>query len=121
MLNDYHAAIKKDGLIAEFNYLDDSLDFFWVPPGYQSALSYDSVRTILEANAKAFKSTDLSWYTLEVFPQSNSLATYTGIVKGTMTDTANQTTNVSIIESGTLIKRENGWKLLCGQAGEMKN
>ena len=47
MLLAYHEAIEKDGLTAEFNYLDNSSAFFWIPPGYQQALKYDSVRNIL--------------------------------------------------------------------------
>ena len=54
MLDNYHKDIGRDGLTAEFKYLDQSSDFFWVPPGYQTALSYDSVKTILETNAKRF-------------------------------------------------------------------
>ena len=48
MLQQYHEAIKSGGLTAEFDYLDESKEFFWVPPGYQSALSYDSVRAIIK-------------------------------------------------------------------------
>ena len=40
MLGSYYADIKKDGLTAEFNYLDNSVDFFWMPPGYKSSISY---------------------------------------------------------------------------------
>ncbi len=56
MLFDYHKAIAKDGLTAEFNYLDQSSDFFWVPLGYRIALNYDSVQNILQQNAKLFQS-----------------------------------------------------------------
>jgi len=54
MFNDFFNDIKTEGLIAEFKYLDLSEDFFWVPPGYNSALDYDSVRVIIESNAKDF-------------------------------------------------------------------
>jgi len=116
MLQDYHRAIRENGLTAEFDYLDHSADFFWVPPGYTSALSYDSVRTILETNARAFRKVDFHWDTLEVFPLAADIATYTGIVRGMMTDTAGTASPVSIIESGTLIRRPDGWKLLSGQS-----
>src|SRR5687768_6760744 len=46
-LNNYVAAVKKDGLTAEFDYLDRSSDFFWVPPGFSVAISYDSIAVIL--------------------------------------------------------------------------
>ncbi|MCB0595301.1 MAG: hypothetical protein H6557_25730 [Lewinellaceae bacterium] len=116
MLHDYHAAIKREGLTGEFPYLDSSSDFFWVPPGYTSALPYDSVRTILEANAGAFTSVEFRWDTLQLFPLSAEIVNYTGIVTGKMVDTAGARIATSIIESGTLIRREEGWKLLSGQS-----
>ncbi len=116
MFSDYHTDINKEGLTAEFFYLDKSPEFFWVPPGYKSALHYDSVRTILEANAKSLRVVKFEWDTLQVFPLSNTIANYTGIVNGQMIDTLGIESKVSIIESGTIIKRESGWKLLNGQS-----
>lgn len=116
MLYEYHNAIENGGLTAEFQFLDHSADFFWVPPGYTSKLSYDSVYNILTANDKALSSIVLQWDTLEVFPLSNEIATFTGRVTGRMKDTAGQISRTAIIESGTLIKRTDGWKLLSGQS-----
>lgn len=116
MFNNYHNDIKKDGLKAEFKYLDNSSDFFWVPPGYDSALSFDSVKTILLLNSKFIHSIEFSWDTLQVFPLTNIIANYSGIVNGIMIDTSNTKSTFKIIESGTLIKRKDGWKLLNGQS-----
>lgn len=116
MFDDYFSAIKEGGLSAEFDYLDDSEDFFWVPPGYQSALSYDSVKNVLTANGPQFQSIEFEWKSLRVIPLSATLGTYTGIVSGIMTDTAGVTIKVALIESGTIIKRQDGWKLLSGQS-----
>lgn len=115
MFDGYFNDIKAHGLTAEFKYLDNSSDFFWVPPGYTSALDYDSVKTILEQNAGAFRSVDYSWETVRIYPLTNETATYTGIVRGVMIDTAGNKQTVALIESGTLIKRADGWKYLCGQ------
>ena len=115
-LFDYHMDINKDGLTAEFLYLDDSSDFFWVPPGHRSALNYDSVRTILNQNAKSLSTVKFQWDTLQIFPLSDKIANYTGIVNGQTIDTAGIESNMLIIESGTLIKRGDGWKLLNGQS-----
>lgn len=120
MLNSYHQDIKDGGLTAEFKYLDSSSDFFWVPPGYSTVLTYDSVRTILENNSKAFSSIEFHWDTLQIFPLSNEIASYTGIVGGVMTDTAGLKTQTRIIESGVVIKRDDGWKLLCGQSAALE-
>ncbi|MEO9805214.1 MAG: hypothetical protein ABJF04_18295 [Reichenbachiella sp.] len=116
MLADYHDDIAESGLTAEFKYLDQSDDFFWVPPGYNSALNYDSVKTILEKNALAFQSISFQWDTLRIFPLSYEIVNYTGIVVGQMVDTSGVASKVSIIESGTLIRRKSGWKLLSGQS-----
>ncbi|MFK5973208.1 MAG: hypothetical protein QM485_07995 [Flavobacteriaceae bacterium] len=105
MLFDYHKAIAKDGLTAEFNYLDQSSDFFWVPPGYRIALNYDSVQNILQQNAKLFRSIELQWNALQIYPLSNKIASYSGIVVGRMIDTSGIESKVFMIESGTLIKR----------------
>ncbi len=116
MLNNYYADIAKEGLIAEFKYLDNSKDFFWVPPGYNSTLNYDSVRTILLSRNDIFSEFNFSWDTLQVFPISLHIATYAGVVNGSITDTTGVETVVRMIESGTLIKRKDGWKLLSGQS-----
>jgi len=121
MLHSYHQSIKEFGLIGEFEYLDHSAEFFWVPPGYQTALTYDSVESILKQSAKGFKSAEFSWDTLRLSVLSPSIVNYTGIVSGTMIDTSDVVTEVSIIESGTIIKRPNGWKLLSGQSATIPN
>jgi hypothetical protein len=116
MFDDYHKDIADQGLLGEFKYLDASTDFFWIPPGFHSALSYDSVRVILETTASAFKDIEFRWDMLTIFPLAPDIATYHGIVVGSMTDTANTRFPVRILESGTVIKRVDGWKLLSGQS-----
>lgn len=83
---------------------------------YTSAMLYDSVRAIPEAKAGAFTSVEFHWDTLRLFPLSPEIVNFTGIVSGEMVDTAGVRTSTSIIESGTLIRREDGWKLLNGQS-----
>jgi hypothetical protein len=115
MLDTYYRDIKKSGLTGEFKYLDNSTDFFWVPPGYSSSISYDSVLTILRQNAPKYKSIDNSFDTLRIIPLSKELAAYTGRLTSSMTDTSNVITTFKLVETGTLIKRKDGWKLLNGQ------
>jgi hypothetical protein len=114
-LNNYFNDIRKEGLKAEFRYLDNSKEFFWVPPGYSSPISYDSVAAILNQNAPLFKSIDNSFDTLRIFPLSNDLTTYSGRLRSIMIDTADQVTTFIMMETGILIKRKDGWKLLSGQ------
>ncbi len=119
MFDNYHRDISQKGLKGEFKYLDNTEDFFWVPPGFTSALSYDSVRGIVEQNAGMFQSVKFQWDTLQLFPLSDQIVNYTGISSGTMVDTAGNTMEISLIETGIVIKREDGWKLLSGQTANL--
>jgi len=119
-LNNYFEDIRKNGLSAEFNWLDSSADFFWVPPSFRSALTYDSVRNILKHNAKANRSVDLKWQTLKIIPLEEKLAIYTGTVQATTIDTSGISNTVYMIETGTVVRRKDGWKLLCGQTAVME-
>jgi hypothetical protein len=114
-LDRYHDDVRNSGLTAEFRYLDSSSDFFWVPPGYAQAISYDSVKVILEHNAPRYRSVSNHFNTLRIIPLTKEVATYTGRLKSVMSDTSGKTSSFSLIESGVLIKREDGWKLLSGQ------
>jgi hypothetical protein len=120
VLDSYYRDIKQKGLKAEFQYLDSSDNFFWVPPGYSSAILYDSVASILNANAAMFRSIDNAWDTLSVIPLSSDIATYTGRISSKATDTSGKKSTTMLIETGTLIKRKDGWKLLCGQTSVIK-
>lgn len=120
-LDNYYSDISKEGLIAEFKYLDSSSNFFWVPPGYTSAISYDSVSTILRNNASNYTSVVNSFETLQIIPLTNELATYTGRLKSIITDTSNTTSQFLMMETGIVIKRTDGWKLLSGQTSMLTN
>src|SRR5688572_16291641 len=77
-LDNYYNDIRKSGLTAEFQYLDNSSEFYWTPPGYTIPISYDSVATILNQNAQNYISVDNSFDTLKITPLSKEYATYTG-------------------------------------------
>jgi hypothetical protein len=115
LFDHYFEAIRKGGMTAEFDYLDHSSDFFWVPPGYENPISYDSVVAVLTLNAPRFVSVDNTFDTLRIVPLSTSLATYTAKVLSVMKDTAGNVSAVHLIETGVVVKRSDGWKLLNGQ------
>jgi hypothetical protein len=114
-LRNYYQDVAREGLLAEFKYLDHSSDFFWVPPGFDSAISYDSVATILRQNAGKYKSINNSFSTLKIIPLSKDIALYTGRLRSVMIDTSGASLEADLLESGTLIRRLDGWKLLAGQ------
>jgi len=117
MLSAYGDAVKKDGLTAEFNFLERSEDYFWVPPGYSSALTYDSTRTIIEANAKMFRSVEYAWDTLRIVPLSRDLATYTGRITAMLTDTSGTLNIFRMLETGLVRRDKSGrWWILSGQS-----
>lgn len=114
-LSNYYNDIRVSGLTAEFKYLDNSKEFFWTPPGYSTSISYDSVVAILNQNAPLYQSIDNRWDILRITALNKELATYTGRLHSVMTDTAGQISKVTLVETGLMIKRQDGWKLLCGQ------
>lgn len=115
MLVDYHQAMKAGGIAAEFDYLDDSEAFFWVPPGYTTAMNYDEIRAILEDSKGSYSDITLDWESLTVHALSPDIASYSGVVHGIWTDTAEVALEMRLLESGTIIRRSDGWKLLSGQ------
>ena len=115
LFDHYFEAIRKGGMRAEFQYLDRSSDFFWVPPGYENPISYDSVAAVLTLNAPRFVSVENTFDTLRIIPLSTSLATYTAKLRSVMKDTAGNVSSVQLIETGVVIKRSDGWKLLMGR------
>lgn len=114
-LNNYCRDVRKSGLTAEFEYLDNSPEFFWVPPGYTGSLGYDSIAAILKRNAPKFKSVDNAFETLMITPLSSEFATYTGRLNSRIVDSSNKLMTMKLVETGVLVKRPGGWKLLSGQ------
>lgn len=115
LFHDYFSAVKNDGLTAEFKFLDHSSDFFWVPPGYDHPLSYDSVAAILTKNARLYISVENTMDSLRIIPLNSQLANYTAILHSVIKDTSGNALSLQLIESGIVIKRNDGWKLLSGQ------
>lgn len=119
-LYNYCKDVKQSGLTAEFKYLDSSADFFWVPPGYSTAISYDSVARILRQNAGMFKSLDNTYKTLTIVVVSKRIATYNAVIHSVSIDTSGKVNEANLIETGVLIKRPSGWKLQSGQTSILK-
>lgn len=116
VLSRYLDDMNSKGLLSEFDYLDDSEDFFWVPPGYSSPLDFDSVKTILITNAPLLKSIRNEWTQLRVQPLSGDHCVYTGEIASMTISQSDDTSAVDMLETGILVKRDDGWKILCGQS-----
>lgn len=121
MLNDYFYDMQNVGLLSEFKYLDSTPDFFWVPPGYESAIDYDSVQAILIKSAPLYRSISYQWDTLRIIPLTKDLVNYTGRINGILIDAAGNSTTLQMLETGIIIKRPDGWKLLSGQSAILSN
>jgi hypothetical protein len=118
-LYNYYTDINKSGLMAELSYLDTSADFFWVPPAYSDPISYADVEMYIKRTAPIFKSVNNRWDTLRITALTKNLASYTGKLYSTITDTSGTKETYSLIETGLLIKRDDGWKLLNGQTSTL--
>jgi hypothetical protein len=114
-IENYFVDIRRKGFSAEFTYLDSSDNFFWIPPGYRSALSFDSVAVLLRNNAQIFESINNSIDTLIVLPMSNRFVGFSQKVNSIILDSFGKVSKITFWETGIMIKRESGWKFLCGQ------
>jgi hypothetical protein len=115
VLSRYYEDINRNGLIAEFNYLDSSADFHWLPPGATEPIYYDSVAKFIRASAPFYKYIDIKWSRLEITPISPDTASYEGELVSAITDTTGKISNTILIEKGRVVKRRDGWKLLDGE------
>ena len=115
ILDNFNAEIKEGGLTTEFKYLDNSKDFHWTPPGYQSSISYDSVANILKKNAANYKEIANQFESLTIDAISADTAIYSAKIISVLTDTTNNPLTIHLKEKGKLIKRKDGWKLLSGE------
>ncbi len=115
-LHDYQEAMNMEGLLSEFRYLDSTEAFYWVPPGYNSVLNFDSVRTILIATAPTLTSINNQWTYLHIYPLNDTLANYTGKLLMENQDTAENINQAVLLETGLVVKRKEGWKILSGQS-----
>ena len=115
-LQDYATAVSEKGLLGEFPYLDNSDEFFWVPPGYLSRIDYDSVESHLNRSAGQFSSVLFEWNDLKIYPLAQNLASYTGQVTSRMTDLDGSESSFPMLETGIMRKRADGWKIMQGQS-----
>jgi hypothetical protein len=115
VLDNFNADVKAGGLTSEFRYLDNSADFKWIPPGYQSPISYDSATKMMTRSAGTYKEINNSFENLTINALSSDTASYTGKIKSMMTDTMGNIMTIYLNEKGKLVRRKDGWKLLSGE------
>ncbi|MBL7931964.1 MAG: hypothetical protein JNL60_08680 [Bacteroidia bacterium] len=115
MLQNYYEDVRKNGLLAEFKYLDSTNDFYWTPPGFSGPINFDSVSKLLRMNTPTFKSVTNVFDSLKISAMAHDSASYNGLIDSRMIDTSGNETHVKLRETGLLIKRKDGWKLLRGK------
>lgn len=112
--------IKAEGYTAELKSLDNSPDFYWIPPRQSMPISYDAVAAIIEKFVQGNRSVVSTWDTLHVQPLSKQIATYTGKYHSVYTDTAGKVLEFDMQEIGTVVKRKEGWKLMSGKTSVLQ-
>ena len=111
----YDDSVRKNGINAEFFFLDNSDEFYWVPPGYKYALHYDSIAKILHEYAPKYKHINNRWDTLNILVLSEKYASFNGVLSSTIITIDNDTTTTVLSETGLVVKRGKHWKFLSGQ------
>lgn len=115
VLHAYFDATRHDGLLAGLPFLDNSEQFFWVPPGYDSAIDYDSVVKVIRSHAPHVAMVNNSWRSLQINVLNDSAAVFTGEILSVTIDTSGRSTANNLLETGVMILRKDGWRMLCGQ------
>jgi len=115
MFQAYDDSVRKNGIEGEFFFLDNSDQFYWVPPGYKYALHYDSIAKILKKYAPNLKYVDNTWDTLYIMPLSDKYASFNGIINSYVITSNSDTSTIKLSETGLVIKRGKHWKFLSGQ------
>lgn len=119
-LENYSNDVNFNGLRAEFKYLDSSSSFYWIPPGYISAVSYDSVKKILIATDPTLRAINNRYVDILVDPLSSLYASYKARVISHTEDTAGKIYDVQMLETGVMRKEKNNWKLMNGHTSMME-
>jgi len=119
-IDSYYNDIRKEGLLAEFKYLDSSKQFFWVPPGYLNYAGYDSIAAAIRRNAASLKSVDNRYDSLLIVPLTNDYVQFVMRTISTTVDSNGDTSRTAFIESGVMAKRKDGWKFLSGQTSVLE-
>ncbi len=117
----YDDSVSKNGIKAEFFFLDNSDAFYWVPPGYKYALHYDSIANILREIAPQYKYIDNSWDKLQIMGLSDKYASFNGVINSYVITVDNDTITTKLSETGIVVKRGSGWKFLSGQTVVIEN
>ena len=114
-IDNYYNDLRKEGLVAEFKYLDSSNQFFWVPPGFMNYAGYDVIAAAIRRNAGSLKKVDNRYDSLLIIPLTNEYAQFVMRTISTSIRADGDTIKSAFIESGVVVKRKDGWKFLSGQ------
>ena len=116
MLQAYFDATRIHGLERGLKYLDTTEAFFWVPPGYQERIPYDSVVAFIKRIAPAVAQVDNRWNDLHIQLLGKDEAVFTGEVSSTATGHDGVQRTTLLLETGVARRGDDGkWRLLCGQ------
>lgn len=120
MMGNYLTDLNKNGMESQMKYMDNSDDFRWTYSNYRRVYLFDDMAQQLNKSENEGYSAHLTFDELEIIPISENIANYTAKLSG-FTKFDGKNSDVSILESGTLIKRKDGWKFLNGQTALYDN
>lgn len=115
MLENYYADVKRDGLLAELKYRDSSDQFYWNLPGFETAINYDSIKTLLTRSATVFTTVDNKWDSLDITPLDDTRAHYKGHIHSVIIDTSGNENIILLYEEGLVVKKDGQWLLQSGK------
>ena len=102
------------------NCFDDSPEFFWVFTPDTTIILHDVFVAMLKGAFQDYRSIDVVWDRIHVEPLTNQYAVYTGKYHVTYIDTSGKVFKAIGVETGIVVHRPTGWKILNGQTFEAR-
>ena len=111
MMRNFVDDLNKSGVNSQIKYLDNSEDFRWTYSNERKIYQFNDL--VKKFNNSKIEDYDvhLSFDELQIIPISENIANYNLKLSG-YTKNEGKNTDISILESGTLIKRNDEWKFL---------
>lgn len=100
------------------SHYDTSSSFFWAITPDTIALKRSAMVTMHRHALKDYTKFDGYWSNIKVEPLTNELAMYHGTYHVNTEDKSGKKGTITGVETGVMVKREDGWKYLAGQTCE---
>jgi len=114
MMKSLVSDLNTDGIQSQLKYLDNSDKFQYTFLNSGKIYDYEELKKQLEISSSTDYKVNLSFDEFKITPLSDKLVSYSLILSG-YERIDGQNSDISLVETGTLIRRNDGWKIINAQ------